>query len=128
VCSYSARVPASIEVGSLTRRAQCEFDEPQPVTAEFLVEDDTTSDKIGRFIREISGSRKQYGTDHKPFEMIWVAIGTFDLAGHRWLEGLGVTEACVVPWSFYGGDFDSSLRIKQDSVKRLTAEVVSKMK
>ena len=87
----------------------------------------TTADEIGRFIREINGYRKEYGTDDKPFEMISVAIDTFDLDGHRRLEDLGVTEACVVPWFFYGGDFNSSLEFKQDSIKRFTEEVTSKM-
>ena len=87
----------------------------------------TTADKIGEFIREINGYRKEYGTDKKPFEMISVAIDTFDLDGHRRLRELGVTEACVVPWFFYGGDFSSTLEFKQDSVKRFTEKVTSKM-
>jgi alkanesulfonate monooxygenase SsuD/methylene tetrahydromethanopterin reductase-like flavin-dependent oxidoreductase (luciferase family) len=87
----------------------------------------TTAVKIGEFIKEINGYRKEYGTDDKPFEMISVAIDTWDLDGHRRLEEMGVTEACVVPWFFYGGNFDSPLEFKQDSVKRFTEEVVSKM-
>lgn len=87
----------------------------------------TTAQKIGEFIREINRYRKEYGTDHKPFEMISVAIDTWDLEGHRRLADLGVTEACVVPWFFYGGNFASPLMFKQDAIKRFTDEVVLKM-
>ena len=86
-----------------------------------------TAAKIGEFIEEINGYREKYGTDNKPFEMISVAIDTWDLDAHRRLEEMGVTEACVVPWFFYGGNFDSPLEFEQDSIKRFTDEVVSKM-
>jgi alkanesulfonate monooxygenase SsuD/methylene tetrahydromethanopterin reductase-like flavin-dependent oxidoreductase (luciferase family) len=88
----------------------------------------TTADKIGDMIREINGYRKEFGTDKKPFEMVSVAIDTWNLDGHRRLADMGVTEACTVPWFFYGGNFESPLDFKIDSIKRFTDAVVSKMR
>ncbi len=87
----------------------------------------TTADEIGKMVEEINGYRKEFGTDDKPFEMISVAIDTFDLDGHRRLEEMGVTEACVSPWFFYGGSFTSPLEAKKDSIKRFNDEVAAKM-
>jgi hypothetical protein len=39
-----------------------------------------------------------------------------------------VNEACVSPWFFYGGNFQSPLKVKIDAVKRFTDKVVSKMR
>ena len=56
-----------------------------------------------------------------------VAIDAGNLNGHRKLEDTGVTEACMMPWFFYGGDFDSPLDFKMNSIKQFTDPVVSKM-
>jgi alkanesulfonate monooxygenase SsuD/methylene tetrahydromethanopterin reductase-like flavin-dependent oxidoreductase (luciferase family) len=95
--------------------------------ADGFVSPNTTAEEVGRMAREIDQYRKEYGTDGKPFEMISVAIDTFDLDGHRRLAEMGVTEACVVPWFFYGGNFHSPLDFKKDAVKRFTDQVISKM-
>jgi len=95
--------------------------------ADGFVSPNTTAAEIGHFAREIHDYRKEYGTDGKPFEMISVAIDTFDFDGHRRLAEMGVTEACVVPWFFYGGSFHSPLEFKKDAVKRFTDQVISKM-
>ena len=59
--------------------------------------------------------------------MISVAIDTHDLDGHRRLEEMGVTEACVMPWFFYGKGFDSPLESKIDAVERFADTVIAKM-
>jgi hypothetical protein len=88
----------------------------------------TTAEKIGEMIRTVNCYRKELGTDTKPFEMTSVAIDTFDLDGHRKLAEMGVNEACVSPWFFYGGNFQSPLKVKIDAVKRFIDQVVSKMR
>jgi alkanesulfonate monooxygenase SsuD/methylene tetrahydromethanopterin reductase-like flavin-dependent oxidoreductase (luciferase family) len=88
----------------------------------------TTAEKIGEMIRTVNRYRKEFGTDTKPFETTSVAIDTFDLDGHRKLAEMGVNEACVSPWFFYGGNFQSPLKVKIDAVKRFTDQVVSKMR
>jgi hypothetical protein len=40
---------------------------------------------------------------------------------------MGVTEACVMPWFFYGKGFDSALEFKTDAVKRFADTVIAKM-
>jgi len=87
-----------------------------------------TANEIGEMIRTVNRYRKEFGTDTKPFEMFAVATDTTDLDGHRRLADMGVHEACVYPWYFYGGDSASPLQFKVDAVKRFTDDVVSKMK
>jgi len=95
--------------------------------ADGFVSPNTTAENVGKMVKEINNYRKEYGTDKKPFQMISVAIDTFDLDGHRRLEDMGVHEACVMPWMYTGGNFNSPMGIKVDSMKRFTDEVISKM-
>jgi alkanesulfonate monooxygenase SsuD/methylene tetrahydromethanopterin reductase-like flavin-dependent oxidoreductase (luciferase family) len=94
--------------------------------ADGFVSPNTTAEKVGEMVREINGYRKEFGTDDRPFHMISVAVDTFYYDGHRRLEDMGVHEACVMPWMYHGGQFDSPLQFKIDSLKRFTDEVVSK--
>jgi alkanesulfonate monooxygenase SsuD/methylene tetrahydromethanopterin reductase-like flavin-dependent oxidoreductase (luciferase family) len=95
--------------------------------ADGFVSPNTTSDKIDEMVQEIHRYRKEYGTDHKPFQMISVAIDAFDLDGHKRLEQMGIDEACVMPWLMYGGQFDSPMETKIDAIKRFGDEIISKM-
>jgi hypothetical protein len=95
--------------------------------ADGFVTPNTTSDEIDEMVQKIHRYRKGYGTDHKPFELISVAIDAFDLDGHERLEEMGIAEACVMPWLIYGGKFHSPLDFKVDAIKRFGDEVVSKM-
>jgi alkanesulfonate monooxygenase SsuD/methylene tetrahydromethanopterin reductase-like flavin-dependent oxidoreductase (luciferase family) len=95
--------------------------------ADGFVTPNTTSDKIDEMVQKIHRYRKEYGTDHKPFQMISVAIDAFDLDGHKRLEEMGIDEACVMPWLIYGGKFHSPVGVKVDAIKRFGDEVVSKM-
>ena len=79
------------------------------------------------YARKIHQYRAEYGTQDRLFEIISVAIDTHDLEGHRRLQELGVTEACVMPWFFYGQGFDSELEFKADAVKRFADTVIAKM-
>jgi alkanesulfonate monooxygenase SsuD/methylene tetrahydromethanopterin reductase-like flavin-dependent oxidoreductase (luciferase family) len=95
--------------------------------ADGFVSPNTTSDKIEEMVRKIHGYRKEYGTDGKPFQMISVAIDAFDLDAHKRLEDMGIDEACVMPWLFYGASFNSPMGQKVDAIKRFGDEVISKM-
>ncbi len=95
--------------------------------ADGFVSPNTTAEKIAGMVREIHQYRKEYGTDKKPFEMIAVAVDTYDLDGHRRLEDMGVDEACIMPWMYSGGRFDSPLDFKVDAMKRFTDDVIAKM-
>ena len=59
--------------------------------------------------------------------MVSVATDIFDLDGHKRLRDMGITEACVMPWLYYGGKFKSPLEVKVDAVKRFKDEVVDKL-
>lgn len=95
--------------------------------ADGFVSPNTTADHIGEMVKEIHGYRKEYGTDKKPFQMISVATDIFDLDGHKRLQDMGIDEACVMPWFYYGGKFKSPMDFKIDSMKRFADEVMSKL-
>jgi alkanesulfonate monooxygenase SsuD/methylene tetrahydromethanopterin reductase-like flavin-dependent oxidoreductase (luciferase family) len=95
--------------------------------ADGFVSPNTTAAEIDKMVQEIHGYRKEYGTDDKPFEMISVATDIFDLDGHRRLRDMGITEACAMPWMYYGGKFRSPLNEKIDALKRFDDEVISKL-
>jgi alkanesulfonate monooxygenase SsuD/methylene tetrahydromethanopterin reductase-like flavin-dependent oxidoreductase (luciferase family) len=95
--------------------------------ADGFVSPNATSKAIGEYAEKVDHYRVEYGTQDKPFEMISVAVDTHDLDGHRRLEEMGVTEACVAPWFFYGKGFDSALEFKTDAIKRFADTVIAKM-
>ncbi len=92
-----------------------------------FVSPNVKSPEIEKMVKEINGYRKEYGTDNKPFEMISVATDIYNLDGHKRLEDMGIHEACVMPWMYYGGKFNSPLDFKIDCLKRFADEVMSKM-
>lgn len=95
--------------------------------ADGFVSPNTTAEIIGEYAKKIDQYRAEYGRENEPFEMISVAVDTHDLDGHRRLEEMGVTEACVMPWFFYGKGFNSELEFKKDAVKRFADTVIAKM-
>jgi probable F420-dependent oxidoreductase len=58
------------------------------------------------------------------FEVNALAVDVFDPDGFRRLEDLGVTEAQVVPWYFYGGD-PTALDTQVDSLARFADTVLA---
>ncbi len=95
--------------------------------ADGFVSPNVTTDAVGTMIAEINGYRREYGRENEPFEFISTAIDAYDLDGHKRLQDLGVTEACVMPWMFYGGKFKSDMDVKVDSMKRFMDEVATKL-
>jgi probable F420-dependent oxidoreductase len=60
------------------------------------------------------------------FEVNALAVDVFDPDGFKRLEDLGVTEAQVVPWYFYGGD-PTALDTQVDSLARFADTVISNL-
>lgn len=60
------------------------------------------------------------------FEVNALAVEVFDPDGFKRLEGLGVTEAQVVPWYFYGGD-PTALNTQIDSLARFADTILSRL-
>jgi probable F420-dependent oxidoreductase len=60
------------------------------------------------------------------FEVNALAVDVFDPDGFRRLADLGVTEAQVVPWYFYGGD-PTALDTQVDSLARFADTVVASL-
>ncbi len=62
-----------------------------------------------------------------PFEIQAVCVDRFGLDGYRQQAEIGVTDAIVVPWLFYGVGFDGPLAAKKDGLRRFADEVISRM-
>jgi hypothetical protein len=60
------------------------------------------------------------------FEINALAVDILDPDGFHRLEALGVTDAQVVPWFFYGGD-PTDLAVQVDSLARFADTVIAKM-
>jgi len=95
--------------------------------ADGFVSPNTTTDNIEEMVKKIHAYRKEYGTDDRPFEMVSVAIDAISLDHHKRLEDMGIDEACVMPWMYYGGKFNSPVGVKADALKRFADEVIAKM-
>jgi probable F420-dependent oxidoreductase len=67
------------------------------------------------------------GDTDKPFEIQAVCVDRFGLDGYRQQAEIGVTDAIVVPWLFYGVGFDGALAAKQDGLRRFADEVIGRM-
>ena len=95
--------------------------------ADGFVSPNVTTEEIGKMISEINGYRAEYGRERELFEFISTAIDAYDLDTHKRLQDIGVTEACVMPWMFYGGKFKSDMELKVDSMKKCMDEVATKL-
>jgi len=95
--------------------------------ADGFVSPNTTGAEVLRFVSRVEQYRTEYGREKLPFDMISVAVDTYDIDGHKRLEDKGVTEAVVTPWYFYRGNSESDLEFKKDAVKRFADNVIAKM-
>ena len=62
-----------------------------------------------------------------PFEIQAVCVDRFGLDGYRQQADIGVTDAIVVPWVFYGVGLDGPLADKKDGMKRFADEIMGKL-
>jgi probable F420-dependent oxidoreductase len=84
----------------------------------------STLDELGRLLEQLRGQLDQCGRDGRPFVVSALAIDAMGPDGFRRMEELGVTDAQVVPWYFYGGDPDA-LATQRDSLARFADEVIA---
>jgi len=78
-------------------------------------------------IDRLGALRAEYGKADQPFEIQAVCIDRFGLDGFRQQADIGVTDAIVVPWRFYGTGFDGDLAAKRDGIRRFADEVIAKL-
>ena len=84
-------------------------------------------DELRTVIGKLDALRAEYGRADKPFEIQAVCIDRFGLDGFRQQADIGVTDAIVVPWRFYGTGFDGDLAAKRDGIRRFADEVIAKL-
>jgi probable F420-dependent oxidoreductase len=84
----------------------------------------STIDELAPLVAQLHGFLEEHGRSTEPFEVSALALDAFGPDGFRRMEELGVTEAQVVPWYFYGGD-PGSLDTQQDSLRRFADEVIA---
>jgi probable F420-dependent oxidoreductase len=86
-----------------------------------------TFDELRDTIELLRKLRAGYGRAEEPFEIQAVCIDRFGLDGYRAQAEIGVTDAIVVPWLFYGVPFDGPLEAKRDGIKRFAEEIIGRM-
>jgi len=84
-------------------------------------------DELRKVIDRLAALRAEYGRADQPFEIQAVCIDRFGLDGFRQQADIGVTDAIVVPWRFYGTGFDGDLAAKRDGLRRFADEVIAKL-
>jgi alkanesulfonate monooxygenase SsuD/methylene tetrahydromethanopterin reductase-like flavin-dependent oxidoreductase (luciferase family) len=82
--------------------------------------------ELGEVIGRLTTLRAEYGRTG-PFEIQAVCVDRFRLDGYRAQADLGVTDAIVVPWVFYGVGLDGPLEAKKDGMKRFADEIMGKL-
>jgi probable F420-dependent oxidoreductase len=76
-------------------------------------------------IDRLAALRAEHGRTGVPFEIQAVCVDRFGLDGYRQQAEIGVTDAIVVPWLFYGAGFDAGIAVKRDALHRFADEVIS---
>ena len=84
-------------------------------------------DDLRGVVERLGELRAEYGRAGTPFEIQAVCVDRFGVDGYRAQAELGVTDAIVVPWVFYGVGFDGPLQDKKDGMKRFADEIMGKL-
>jgi probable F420-dependent oxidoreductase len=85
-----------------------------------------TFDELGTVIERLGTLRAEYDRTG-PFEIQAVCVDRFGVDGYRAQADLGVTDAIVVPWVFYGVGLDGPLEAKKDGMKRFADDVMGRI-
>jgi probable F420-dependent oxidoreductase len=83
-------------------------------------------DDLRDVINRLGALRAEYDRSG-PFEIQAVCVDRFGLDGYRQQAELGVTDAIVVPWVFYGVGLDGPLQAKKDGMKRFADEIMGQL-
>lgn len=84
----------------------------------------STLDELGPIIAELQRHLDECGRAGAPYVVSALAMDAFGPDGFRRMEELGVTDAQVVPWFFYGGD-PEALSTQRDALARFGDEVIA---
>ncbi|HEY7594172.1 MAG TPA: TIGR03619 family F420-dependent LLM class oxidoreductase [Actinophytocola sp.] len=84
-----------------------------------------TFDELGDVLARLATLRAEDGRTG-PFEIQAVCVDRFGVDGYRAQADIGVTDAIVVPWVFYGVGLDGPLEAKKDGMKRFADEIMGK--
>ncbi|MQA07116.1 MAG: TIGR03619 family F420-dependent LLM class oxidoreductase [Pseudonocardiaceae bacterium] len=84
-------------------------------------------DELRDVITKLHTLRAEYGRADEEFEIQAVCVDRVGLDGYRQQADIGVTDAIVVPWLFYGAGFDADIQSKKDGIKRFADEVMTRM-
>jgi probable F420-dependent oxidoreductase len=82
-----------------------------------------TEAQLGELVPEMRRMLAQQGRTEDGFEINALAVDVFDLDGFRRLADIGVTEAQVVPWFYYGGD-PNDLQVQVDALHKFAETVM----
>jgi probable F420-dependent oxidoreductase len=85
-----------------------------------------TFDDLRTVIDRLGTLRAEYDRTG-PFEIQAVCVDRFGLDGYRQQADIGVTDAIVVPWVFYGVGLDGPLQAKKDGMKRFADEIMGRL-
>ena len=78
-----------------------------------------------RLLAELQQTRVEHGTQaRKDFEIHGMPVDATTVADYRRLRGLGVTDACAVPW---GLDPTAPLERQLDAVRRFGDEIIARL-
>lgn len=83
-------------------------------------------DDLRAVIEQLRKLRAEHDRDG-PFEIQAVCVDRFGLDGYRAQAEIGVTDAIVVPWVFYGVGLDGPLESKKDGMKRFADEIMGQL-
>ncbi|MCA9644640.1 MAG: LLM class flavin-dependent oxidoreductase, partial [Myxococcales bacterium] len=83
-----------------------------------------TTPQIAELVSEIKAALKEAGRENDPFEYQVTCMDAYNKDGFKRLEEVGVTDAIVQPWLFYGVAMNGSLQEKQDGMKRFAEQVI----
>ena len=83
-------------------------------------------DDLRNVIDRLAALRVEYDRS-APFEIQAVCVDRFGVDGYRAQADIGVTDAIVVPWVFYGVGLDGPLEAKKDGMKRFADEIMGKL-
>ncbi len=86
-----------------------------------------TFEELRTTISQLDALRAEYGRADEPFEHQAVCVDSFGRDGFRAQADIGVTDAIVVPWMFYGVGFDGGLQEKKDCLVRFADEVINQI-
>ena len=86
-----------------------------------------TEADLAELVSALTKQRHDSGRADEPFEVNALCVDVFDADGFRRMAALGVTEAQVVPWFFYGGD-PTSLEVQLDGVARFADTVIAELR